>query len=130
MFIVDADPSLLFSQRKLWYADLPVTEDGWNATLPTLQPPELFRYPFYFGHYGVNDFTDLEFNYINLDDEEDIKEPIIFNVLGAVRENAQQQLLGFPIKKQYIETRNTDGYKRTNAYIGYWDVPIVNFVEE
>lgn len=130
LYIVDKDPSLLFSQRKLWYADLPVDETGWTATTPTTQSPELFRYPFYFGYYNLNDFTDLEFNYINLDDENDIKEPVKFSMLGAVRENAQQQLLGFPINKQYMETRSLDGYKRSNAYIGYWDAPIVNFVEE
>lgn len=130
LYIVDKDPSLLFSQRKIWYADLPVGEDGWNQSHPNTHPPELFRYPFYFTYYGVNNFTDLEFNYINLDDENDRKEPVKFSMLGAVRENAQQQLLGFPINKQYMETRSFDGYKRSNAYIGYWDAPIVNFVEE
>lgn len=130
LYIVDKDPSLLFSQRKLWYADLPVDETGWTVSSPTTQTPELFRYPFYFSYYGVNNFTDLEFNYINLDDENDIKDPVKFSMLGAVRENAQQQLLGFPINKQYMETRTFDGYKRSNAYIGYWDAPIVNFVEE
>jgi hypothetical protein len=130
LFIVDKDPSLLFSQRKLWYADLPVNETGWTAAQPTRLSPELFRYPFYYGYYGVDNFTDLEFNYINLDDENDIKDPIKFSMLGAVRENAQQQLLGFPIDKQYMETRTTDGYKRSNAYIGYWDTPIVNFEVE
>lgn len=130
LYIVDKDPSLLFSQRKLWYADLPVNETGWTTSSPTTQPPELFRYPFYFGYYNVNNFTDLEFNYINLDDENDIKDPVKFSMLGAVRENAQQQLLGFPIPKQYMETRSFDGYKRSNTYIGYWDAPIVNFKEE
>jgi hypothetical protein len=130
LYIVDKDPSLLFSQRKLWYADLPVDETGWSTSSPTTQPPELFRYPFYFGDYGVDNFTDLEFNYINLDDENDTKEPVKFNMLGAVRENAQQQLLGFSIPKQYMGTRSLDEYKRTDTYIGYWDAPIVNFVEE
>lgn len=130
LYIVDKDPSLLFSQRKLWYVDLPVDETGWTTTSPTTMPPELFRYPYYFGYYGVNSFTDLEFNYINLDDENDTKEPVKFSMLGAVRENAQQQMLGFPINKQYMEARSFDGYKRSNAYIGYWDAPIVNFAEE
>jgi hypothetical protein len=115
----------------LWYADLPVNETGWSVSSPTTQSPELFRYPFYYGYYGVNNFTDLEFNYINLDDENDTKDSVKFSILGAVRENAQQQLLGLPIDKQSMETRTTDGYKRANTYIGYWDAPIVNFkVEE
>lgn len=130
LYIVDKDPSLLFSQRKLWYADLPVDEIGWTETSPTTESPELFRYPFYFGYYNLNNFTDLEFNYINLDNENDTKEPVKFNILGAVRENAQQQLLGFPIPKYYMGTRSFDEDKRTNTYIGYWDAPIVNFVEE
>lgn len=129
MFIVD-DPNLLFSQRKLWYADLPANSEGWNVSQPITQSPELFRYPFNYGYYGVNNFTDLEFHYINLDDENDTKESVKFSVLGAVRENAQQQLLGLPINKQYMETRTTDGYKKSNTYIGYWDAPIVNIKEE
>lgn len=130
LFIVDDDPSLLFSQRKLWYADLPANSEGWNVSQPTTQSPELFRYPFNFRYYGVNNFTDLEFNYINLDDETDKKSPVKFSMLGAVRENAQQQLLGIPINKQYMETRTFDGYKKSNTYIGYWDSPIVNFKGE
>lgn len=127
LFIVDKDPSLLFQQKKIWYADLQITSDG----EPDIsRPPQLFRYPFYYYDRGLNTFTELEFNYINLEDENDQKDPVKFTVIGACRENANQELLNIPISPSNFETRNGETYFKTNTFIGYWDTPIVNFEEQ
>lgn len=130
LYIIDKDPALLFSQRKVWYADLPVEDYGWTSSQNINQPPSLFQYPCYYGYFGLNKFTELEFNYKNLDDENDKKDPIKFSLIGTCRENAQQHLLNFPIQKQFMEHRVFEGYQRVNTFIGYWDAPIVNFKGE
>lgn len=127
LFIVDKDPSLLFQQKKIWYADLQITSDG----VPDIsKPPQLFRYPFYYNASGLYTFTELEFNYINLEDENDKKDPVKFTVIGACRENANQELLNIPISPANFETRDVKTYFKTNTFIGYWDTPIVNFEEQ
>lgn len=130
LFIVDKDPTLLFSQRKIWYADLPVDNSGMTATTVSNKIPALFQHRFYYGVYSLDYFDSLTFNYINLDDEDDVKDPVVFTDLGAVRENAQENLVGFPINKKYMRNRTQAGYSKVNTYIGYWNTPIVNFKDE
>lgn len=126
LFIVDKDPSLLFQQKKIWYADLPSGDSN-----PDFSSPQLFRHPFYYSGGGAySSFTQLEFNYINLEDENDKKDPVKFTVIGACRENANQELLNIPISPKSFETRNDKTYFKTNTFIGYWDTPIVNFEEQ
>lgn len=120
VFIFDGYPEELFSVKKLWYAELP------DMKL-TIYAPYLFEKPFsYFG----TTFTDLTFNYVNLDNEEDSKSPISLDVVGATRINPNLEILGISLNKRSVEDINRPAAVQTNVYIGYWKTPMTKIIEE
>lgn len=127
LYISEGSPYAFYTAKKLWYADLP-GEDSKPTSYYT-SPPGLFKYPFSnISPKSPSTFTELTFNYINLEDENDTKEPVNFTILGATRENPLEKILACPIEPTLLFTQTKA--TRINTYIGYWDTPIVNFEEE
>lgn len=121
IFIIESSPGNLLNQRKFWYADLPDVE----VSLSTF--PKLFQLPFTLGE---TTFNELVFNYVNLDDEADIKDTLTFKVLGLCRENSTYNLFGIQIPKSYFQNNHEKLNQQTNVYIGYWQCPMTNEIEE
>ena len=106
--------------KKYWYCDLNFSNKN------SYSVPELFNYPM---KYEDNTFTELTFNYVNEEDESDVKSPITFTIQGATRQNAHEKLFECPIEVVNLIKRKSEIRAKTSVYIGYWLTPVTNIGE-
>ena len=106
--------------KKYWYCDLNFSNKN------SYSVPELFNYPM---KYEDNTFTELTFNYVNEEDESDVKSPITVTIQGATRQNAHEKLFECPIEVVNLIKRKSEIREKTSVYIGYWLTPVTNIGE-
>lgn len=140
LFIIDSQIPHILKQRKLWYCDKP-KELGVEITDIIGTPSDegqkcqLFKSKFVIQN---QEFEELVFHYINLDDEEDIKSPITLKVKGLTRENPIKLLFGnqvinsrFNSLNQYWTYDKTSTiHINSNVYLGHWAAPGIKFLGE
>lgn len=141
VYIVEDYPTNLYKAKELWFAELP--NQSWDSRIDK-NCPELFRWPFKTATAGQ--FQTLKFNKLDVETGNEGNEEIEFSIIGMCRENAYQQLMGAQISWDFIGanqwvtgSHNNSQYSKTsydsmgiktNTYIGYWDVPVVQFKKQ
>lgn len=137
LFIIDNEIPHILKQRKFWYCDTPREAGADLIGTPGADNKkcELFKSKFVIQN---NEYEELVFNYINLDDEEDVKSPITLKVKGLTRNNPNKLLFGnqvinsrFNSLNQFWVYNNTSTiHINSNVYLGQWAAPGVKFLGE
>lgn len=123
LFITDSFSPSLLTLKKFWYAEVPEL----SSITYAITDIKLFQSSMEINSFDIQSLT---FKYINLDDEEDVNEDVELQIIGMTRKNASYNLFGLPINVDDYIDKNSIAFKNYNTFIGYWDAPVTNILEE